>query len=76
MRPSAQWSAMVRIILFMAISYYWPVHQLDVKNVFMHGTLSEIVYYSQLTGFVDPAQPDSVCFLNKSLYRLKQAPWV
>jgi hypothetical protein len=67
---------MVRIVLFLAISCYWPVHQLDVKNMFLHDTLSEIVYYSQLTGFVDPTQPDSVCFLNKSLYRLKQAPRV
>jgi hypothetical protein len=40
----------------------------------MHDTLSETVYYSQPTGFVDLAQPDHVCLLNKSLYGLKQAP--
>jgi hypothetical protein len=45
-----------------------------VKNVFLHGTLSETVYCSQPTGFVDPAQPDCVCLLNKSLYGLKQTP--
>jgi hypothetical protein len=45
-----------------------------VKNAFLHSTLSETVYCSQPTGFVDPAQPDCVCLLNKSLYRLKQAP--
>jgi hypothetical protein len=59
----------------MAVSRSWPVHQLDVKNVFLLGTLSETVYCSQPTGFVDPAQPDCVCLLNKSLYGLKQAPW-
>jgi hypothetical protein len=50
-------------------------HQLDVKNAFLHNTLSETVYRSQPTGFVDPAQPDSVCLLNKSLHGLKQATW-
>jgi hypothetical protein len=66
--------ATVHTVLSLAVSRSWPVHQLDVKNVFLHGTLSETVYYSQPTGFVDPAQPDRVCLLNKSLYGLKQAP--
>jgi hypothetical protein len=66
--------ATVRTVLSLAVSRSWPVHQLDVKNVFLHGTLSETVNCSQPTGFVDPAQPDCVCLLNKSLYGLKQAP--
>jgi hypothetical protein len=66
--------ATVRTVLSLAVSRSWPVHQLDVKNAFLHDTLSETVYCSQPTGFVDPAQPDSVCLLNKSLYGLKQAP--
>jgi hypothetical protein len=45
-----------------------------VKNVFLHDTLLETVYYSQPTRFVDPVWPDHVCLLNKSLYRLKQVP--
>ena len=52
----------------------WPVHQLDVKNAFLHGTLSETIYCSQPAGFVDSSRPDMVCQLNKSLYGLKQAP--
>jgi hypothetical protein len=42
--------------------------------VFLHNTLSETVYCSQPTGFVDPVQPNCVCLLNMSLYGLKQAP--
>ncbi|WVZ62858.1 hypothetical protein U9M48_012552, partial [Paspalum notatum var. saurae] len=57
-----------------ALSRSWPVHQLDVKNAFLHGTLTETVYCSQPAGFVDPSRLEMVCRLNKSLYRLKQAP--
>jgi hypothetical protein len=63
----------IRAMLTLAISKGWPVHQLDVKNAFLHGTLSEVVC-SQLAGFVDPTQPHLVCRLNKSLYFLKQVP--
>jgi hypothetical protein len=66
--------ATIRTVLSLAVSHSWPIHQLDVKNTFLHDTLSEIVYCSQPTGFVDPTQPDRVCCLNKSLYGLKQAP--
>jgi hypothetical protein len=32
-------SAMVRMMLSLAISRSWPVHQLNVKNAFLHDTL-------------------------------------
>jgi hypothetical protein len=32
--------ATVRTILSLALSRQWPVHQLDVKNAFLHDTLS------------------------------------
>jgi hypothetical protein len=49
------------------------VHQLDIKNAFLHDTLFETVYCSQPVDFVDPVHPQQVCRLNKSLYGLKQA---
>jgi hypothetical protein len=36
----------VRMVLSLAISRSWLVHQLGVMNAFLHGTLSKIVYYS------------------------------
>jgi hypothetical protein len=64
----------VCIVLATAISCEWPVHQLDVKNAFLHDAFSETIFYSQPTGFTDPAHLDLVCRLHKSLYGLKQAP--
>jgi hypothetical protein len=64
--------AMVRTVLSLAVSCSWPVHQLDMKKAFLHGTLSKTIYCSQPIEFVDPAQPDRISLLNKSLYRLKQ----
>jgi len=66
--------ATVRTVLSLSLSRSWPIHQLDVKNAFLHGNLSETVYCSQPTGFEDSAHPDYVCRLNRSLYGLKQAP--
>lgn len=65
---------MVHTVLSLALYRKWPIHQLDVKNAFLHGTLSETVYCVQPSGFEDPAHPDLICRLNKSLYGLKQAP--
>jgi hypothetical protein len=45
-----------------------------VKNIFLHDTLTETVYCSQPTSFVDPTHSNPVYLLHKSLYVLKQPP--
>lgn len=64
----------VRIILSLAVTRGWRLHQFDVKNAFLHGYLHEAVYMDQPPGYIDPHFPHHVCRLKRALYGLKQAP--
>ncbi len=64
----------VKAIIVMAVVKGWSLHQMDVKNVFLHGDLQEEVYMEQPPGYVDQTHPNLVYRLKKTLYGLKQAP--
>ena len=64
----------VRILLSVAVSHSWPLYQLDIKNVFLHGDLQKEVYMDQPPGYVVTSSEHLVCRLRKALYGLKQSP--
>ena len=64
----------VRLFISLAATHNWDLHQLDIKNVFLHGDLQEEVYMEQPPGFVAQGEIGKVCHLQKSLYGLKQSP--
>ncbi|GJY60588.1 ribonuclease H-like domain-containing protein [Tanacetum coccineum] len=55
----------IQTVLSLAASRHWPIHQLDVKNAFLHGDLSKTVYMHQPPGFRDSAHHDYVCLLQQ-----------
>nr|GEW63283.1 hypothetical protein [Tanacetum cinerariifolium] len=64
----------IRIFLAYAAHKSFMVFQMDVKTVFLHGSLKEDVYVCQPEGFIDADHPSHVYKLKKALYGLKQAP--
>jgi hypothetical protein len=46
--------ATIRVVLCLAISQSWPIHQLDVKNAFLHGNLDEKSTSSNHQGLLIP----------------------
>jgi hypothetical protein len=70
--PVAKMTTM-RIIIAIAASQGWPLHQMDVKNAFLHGDLKEDIYMAPPPGLFS-SSTSVVCKLKRSLYGLKQAP--
>uniref|UniRef100_A0A2N9FUY7 Reverse transcriptase Ty1/copia-type domain-containing protein n=2 Tax=Fagus sylvatica TaxID=28930 RepID=A0A2N9FUY7_FAGSY len=71
--PVARLSS-VRTLIAVSASQHWPLFQMDVKNAFLNGELTEEVYMQLPPGFSQP--PDfspKVCRLRRALYGLKQA---
>ncbi|XP_048527792.1 uncharacterized protein LOC125507164 [Triticum urartu] len=64
----------VRVLVSCAANFGWKLHQLDVKNAFLHGDLKEEVYMEIPPGFGTEQTTGKVCKLKKSLYGLKQSP--
>ena len=60
-------------IIVITASQGWPLHQMDVKIVFLHGDLKKDIYLPPPSGLVSSSS-SIVCKLKRSLYGLKQAP--
>jgi hypothetical protein len=63
--------ASIRLVLTIVAVKGWEIRQLDVKNAFLHGSLSTLVYMEQPPGYIDPSKPTHVCQLSRALYGLK-----
>jgi hypothetical protein len=59
----------VRTVISIAISQGWSLHQMGVKNAFLHGDLKENIYMTPPSLFSSPSSV--VCQLKQSLYGLK-----
>ena len=56
------------LFISLVASLNWDLHQLDIKNAFLHGDLQEEVYVDQYSSFVAQGEIGKVCRLRKSLY--------
>ncbi|KAI0507419.1 hypothetical protein KFK09_013544 [Dendrobium nobile] len=61
----------IRILLTIAFTNSWHIHQLDIANAFLHGSLNDTVYMKQPRGFEDTQYPKHVCLLKKIPLRPK-----
>ena len=59
----------LRVVLALTAELDIKMLQLDVKTAFPNGDLHEDLYMVQPMGFIQPGREDTVCKLNRSLYR-------
>ena len=64
----------IRLFISLATTHGWDLHQLDIKNVFLHGDHAKEVYMEQPSRFVAQGEIGRVYRFRKSLYGLKQSP--
>lgn len=64
----------IYLFLAMVTIHHWSLHQMDIKNAFLHGELEEEVYMDQHPGFI--VYGNSILFyrLRRSFYGMKQSP--
>jgi len=73
--PVARLSTL-RMLLALAVSRDWHVHQMDVVTAFLYPKIDGVVLMEPPPGieWLDSCFGNRICLLQKALYRLKQAP--
>jgi hypothetical protein len=64
-------AATICLVLSIAVSHNWCLHQLDVQNMFLLGVLEEEVYMKQPPRYHSTSHPDYVWKFYEALYGLK-----
>lgn len=64
----------ISVIWSIAVTNKWVIHQLVVKNAFLHGFPKETVFLEQPPGFIDKTFSNHLFRFNRALNGLKQAP--
>ena len=64
----------IRVLFSIAANLDWPLHQFNVKNVFLHGELQEEVYMEAPPRFTSKFSQNEGCRLRKAMYGLIQSP--
>ena len=59
-------------LLVVTTASKWDIFQMDVKDAFLNGNLSEEVYMQPPSSLL--IEPNKVCHIRRALYGLKQAP--
>ena len=62
----------IRVLFSVDANKDWPLHQFDMKNVFLHGEIEKEVYMKAPPGFSEEYNLGEGCRLRKALYELKQ----
>lgn len=58
----------VHILLTIIVHHTWEVHQLDISNSFLHGSIDTTVYIKQPPGFVDSHNTNHIFLFRKAIY--------
>eukprot|EP00253_Pinus_taeda_P027290 PITA_27290 len=64
--PVARYTT-IRLIISLAASQGWNLHQMDIKTTFLHGSIKEEVYVEQPEGFEIHDGESHMCRLKKAL---------
>lgn len=68
---------LVTVLVLLTIRFvnWWSIRKLNFNNALLNGVFDKEVSMAQPTGFVQKEAKYLVCWLNKSLYDLKQVPY-